>query len=124
MVEGPQQFRAFAVLDHILGKLANVQVVRDEVIDASNLAIGQGLPQFHTSLPALDVFPPSFRWQRQLVAFCVLKIRFAEVVAFLEHAGLGIVHAVLHKIRQGGFQDHLALGIKYPAFDRNGTTVF
>ena len=39
--EGAEQLRAFAVLDHVLGELANVEVEGDEVVDVADLAAGE-----------------------------------------------------------------------------------
>ena len=39
--EGAQQFRAFAVLDHVLGELADVEVEGDQVVDVADLAGGR-----------------------------------------------------------------------------------
>ena len=42
--EGPEQFRPFAVLDHILGELAEVEVEGDEVVDVAGLRRRASLP--------------------------------------------------------------------------------
>ena len=36
--EGAEQVRAFAVLDHVLGELADVEIERDEIVDLADFA--------------------------------------------------------------------------------------
>ena len=62
--EGAKQVRAFAVLDHILRELANVEIERDEVVDVRALRQRRACSDFLVALAAGDDLAPGLGGQR------------------------------------------------------------
>ena len=62
--EGAQQFRSFAVFDHVLRELADVEVEGDEVIDVADFAAGEFGLDFLVALAPGDDFAPGLGGQR------------------------------------------------------------
>ena len=61
--EGAKQVGTFAVFNDVLGKLAKVQVICDEVIHLVNFAVGQFPVYFMVSLSARHYLTPYLSWQ-------------------------------------------------------------
>jgi len=65
--EGAKQFRPFAMLNHVLCKLANVEIQRDEFVDVGDFAIGNLRFQVGMALTTGDDFAPDFGGQRKFI---------------------------------------------------------
>ena len=54
--EGPEQFRAFTVLDRVLGELPDIEIQSDEIVDVACLASGElGAYLFIAVAPGNDI---------------------------------------------------------------------
>ena len=103
--EGAQQVRPFAVLDHVLRELADVEIERDQVVDVADLAGGElrlGLPRSAAGGRRLRA---RFRWAGRYSAgaglFQPLRAQVEQAVALggvdarrRSPVGSGHVHAV------------------------------
>ena len=89
--KGPQQFRAFAVLDHVLGELADVEVVGDEVVDVMDFAGLELFLEFLAALAAGDYFAPGFGGQGEFRGRrAIPAVRRNVDDSFLNAGGKGI----------------------------------
>ena len=57
------RFGSFAVFDHVLRELADVEVERDQFVDVADFAVCEFLPNLLIALPASDDFAPDFSRQ-------------------------------------------------------------
>ena len=64
--EGAEQFRPFAILNHVLRELADVEIERDEVVDVSDFAGRKFLPDFLVTLAGGRRLRARFRWAGQI----------------------------------------------------------
>ncbi len=117
MPECPQPVFGFRSFYHILGKLADVEIVGDEIVDFMDLSGGEFGTQIQATLAAADVFPPGFGGQGKVVAIGIGNTSRAQVVTLVEHAGFGVVHALLHEVGQCGFGDNFAVLVNDAATD-------
>ena len=63
VIESTKQFWPLAVLDHVLGELADIQVEGDEVVDVPDFTACKLGPDFLVPLPPRRNLPPDFRRQ-------------------------------------------------------------
>ena len=64
--EGAQQIRAFAALDHVLGKLPDIEIERDEIIDLADFARRQFRPDFRIAGAPRHDFAPDLGGQAEV----------------------------------------------------------